>query len=134
MSDDIADRLETVETRLETLSNVAVENDAEIEDVQREVAGLREDYDDRISALKLALQGFDALGGVAVLLEKHANPVADRGRPARHRLADPEVTQPATVSKTPHRLMDAIATSIEAPAMASPAASPAGSPTSTIPA
>lgn len=56
MSGDISDRLEDVERRLETLSDVAVDNDAEIEEVQREVSGLRQDYDDRISTLERELE------------------------------------------------------------------------------
>jgi chromosome segregation ATPase len=59
MTDEIQDRLARVESRLDSLSEVAVSNDGEIEELQREVAGLRQDYGERLRGVEEAIERLD---------------------------------------------------------------------------
>lgn len=52
MSSDIAERFDRLESRVDTLSELLVDNDGELEELEREVAGLRQSYEQRIADLE----------------------------------------------------------------------------------
>jgi hypothetical protein len=56
MTDDIADRLDRLESRLDSLSEMAVANDGDIEEIDRQLGGLRQDYDSRLDQLEQSVE------------------------------------------------------------------------------
>lgn len=56
MSDDVSERFDALESRLDTMSSLVVENDGEIEELQREVSGLRKEYQERMKAVEREIQ------------------------------------------------------------------------------
>jgi archaellum component FlaC len=54
--DEITDRIDGIEQRVDHLSEMAVANDGELEELQREVAGLRQDYEERLQAVEESVE------------------------------------------------------------------------------
>lgn len=55
-TDDITEQLDRIEQRLDSLSEMAVANDGEIEELEREVGGLRQDHEERLQAVENSVE------------------------------------------------------------------------------